>query len=66
MTLLNSYEEVVESADTKEVLQVGMPMSVKIYMDHRDKLWAIEKNLRIMSEHFYRKTIICCLGMRGH
>lgn len=27
-------------------------------MDYRDKIWAIEKNLRIMSEDFYLKAII--------
>lgn len=27
-------------------------------MEYRDKLWAIEKNLRIMSEDFYLKAII--------
>ena len=33
-------------------------MSVKTYMDLREKLWAIEKNLRIMSEDFYLKAVI--------
>ena len=33
-------------------------MSVKNYMDLREKLWAIEKNFRIMSEDFYLKAII--------
>jgi hypothetical protein len=58
MTLLNSYEELLNSLDYKNVIQIGVPMTVKTYMDHRDKLWAIEKNLRIMSEDFYLKAII--------
>ena len=49
MTLLNSYEELIESTQTDEVLLIGVPMSVKTYMDLREKIWAIEKNLRIMS-----------------
>jgi len=58
MTLLNSYEELLNSMDIEEVIKIGVPMTVKTYMDHREKLWAIEKNLRIMSEDFYLKAII--------
>jgi hypothetical protein len=58
MTLLNSYEELIDSTKYTDILQVGVPMSVKNYMDLREKLWAIEKNLRIMSEDFYLKVII--------
>lgn len=49
MTLLNSYEELIYSIEEEEVLIIGEPQSVKKYMEFRDKLWAIEKNLRIMS-----------------
>ena len=58
MNLLNHYEDMLDSTDTDEILKIGVPMSVKTYMDLRDKLWAIEKNLRIMSEDFYLKATI--------
>jgi hypothetical protein len=58
MTLLNSYEELLYDIDGQETLKIGDPKTVKTYMEYRDKLWAIEKNLRIMSEDFYLKAII--------
>ncbi len=39
--------------ESEERLEYSEAESIKIYMEGRDQLWAIEKNLRLLSEDLY-------------
>lgn len=54
ITFLNKYDDIADSQLEKgSILDSTSPATVKEYMNAREKIWAIEKNLRIMAEDLY-------------